>query len=78
LQLEDITEKLSKQVMEHHEEMVKGMQLVTELERDLQVSSIIVKNGRRHLSRATFEVSQDLVVAANVRKKQVWLVCFLS
>ncbi|CAM6053746.1 unnamed protein product [Sphagnum tenellum] len=73
LQLEDITEKLSKQVMEHHEEMVKGMQLVTELERDLQVSSIIVKNGRRHLSRATFEVSQDLVVAANVRKKQVSL-----
>ncbi|CAM6044118.1 unnamed protein product [Sphagnum compactum] len=73
LQLEEITEKLSKQVMEHHEEMVKGMQLVTELERDLQVSSIIVKNGRRHLSRATFEVSQDLVVAANVRKKQVSL-----
>jgi hypothetical protein len=79
------------------------MQLVTELDRDLQVASIIVKvmctyfgtcmthailsicclliyaeiflqNGRRFLARATFEVSQDLVVAANVRKKQVLLV----
>jgi hypothetical protein len=72
-QLDVITQKLSKQVMEHHEEMVKGMQLVTELERDLQVATIIVKNGRRHLSKAIFEISQDLVVAANVRKKQVLL-----
>lgn len=72
-QLDVITQKLSKQVMEHHEEMVKGMQLVTELERDLQVATIIVKNGRRHLSKAIFEISQDLVVAANVKKKQVLL-----
>ncbi|KAG0616902.1 hypothetical protein M758_5G150000 [Ceratodon purpureus] len=73
LQLDVITENLSKQVMEHHEEMVRGMQLVTELERDLQIASIIVKNGRRYLSRAMTEVSKDLVVAANVKKKQVLL-----
>ncbi|EFJ24849.1 hypothetical protein SELMODRAFT_442305 [Selaginella moellendorffii] len=71
LQLDDITEKLSIQVMEHHEEMVKGMQMVTEVEKDLQVSKIICKNGRRRLSLAIHEVSQDLVVAGNVRKKQV-------
>ncbi|EFJ30283.1 hypothetical protein SELMODRAFT_440658 [Selaginella moellendorffii] len=71
LQLDDITEKLSIQVMEHHEEMVKGMQMVTEVEKDLQVSKIICKNGRRRLSLAMHEVSQDLVVAGNVRKKQV-------
>ncbi|BFI25231.1 syndetin [Marchantia polymorpha subsp. ruderalis] len=73
LQLDVVTEKLSKQVMENHEEMVQGMQLVTELDRDLQLTSIICKNGRRFLSMAAQEVSQDLLVAANVRKKQVLL-----
>ena len=34
------------------------------------------QNGRRHLSRAMTEVSKDLVVAANVKKKQVLLVMF--
>ncbi|XP_073395811.1 uncharacterized protein [Physcomitrium patens] len=73
LQLDVITESLSKQVIEHHEEMVKGMKLVMELERDLQIAAIIVKNGRRHLSKAMAEVSKDLVVAANVNKKQTLL-----
>ncbi|CAM6082152.1 unnamed protein product [Calypogeia fissa] len=73
LQLDMITERLSKQVVENHEEMVKGMQLVTELDRDLQLSSIICKNGRRFLSMAAQEVTQDLVVAENVKKKQVLL-----
>ena len=36
-----------------------------------------VQNGRRYLSRAMFEVSQDLVVAANVKKKQVLLVMLI-
>ncbi|KAJ7561332.1 hypothetical protein O6H91_03G024200 [Diphasiastrum complanatum] len=73
LQLDAITERLSRQVMEHHEEMVEGMQLVTELEKDLQVTNIICKNGRRHLASAMHEVSQDLVVTANVKKKQILL-----
>eukprot|EP00249_Psilotum_nudum_P022392 c28500_g1_i1 orf=1413-4874(+) len=73
LQLDAITESLSRQVMEHHEEMVKGMQLVMELEKDLQVTTIICKNGRRHLSLAVHEVSQDLVVTSNVKKKQLLL-----
>ncbi|KAL2652577.1 hypothetical protein R1flu_020705 [Riccia fluitans] len=72
-QLDLVTERLSKQVMENHEEMVQGMQLVTELDRDLQLSNIICKNGRRFLSMAAQEVSHDLLVAANVRKKQVIL-----
>ncbi|KAL3684404.1 hypothetical protein R1sor_002426 [Riccia sorocarpa] len=76
VQLDLVTEKLSKQVMENHEEMVQGMQLVTELDRDLQLSNIICKNGRRFLSMAAQEVSHDLLVAANVRKKQVLLDLF--
>lgn len=73
LQLDYNTEKLSRKVMEHHEEMVKGMQLVMELEKDLQVTNIICKNGRRHLSSAMHEVSQDLVVTSNVKKKRILL-----
>lgn len=71
LQLDFNTEKLSRKVMEHHEEMVKGMQLVMELEKDLKVTNIICKNGRRHLSSAIHEVSQNLLVTSNVKKKKV-------
>ncbi|GBG89839.1 hypothetical protein CBR_g49688 [Chara braunii] len=73
LQLDKITESLSKQVMSHHDEMVAGMSLVTELERDLQLTHIICKNGRRYLDAAMREVSQDLVVTANVKRKQILL-----
>lgn len=73
LQLDVNTEKLSRKVMEHHEEMVKGMRLVMELEKDLQVTNIICKNGRRHLASAIDEVSQNLLVTSNVKRKQVLL-----
>ncbi|MCO5614286.1 hypothetical protein L7F22_068564 [Adiantum nelumboides] len=73
LQLDANTEKLSRKVMEHHEEMVKGMQLVMELEKDLQVTNIICKNGRRHLASAIDEVSQNLLVTSNVKRKQFLL-----
>ncbi|KAH7405246.1 hypothetical protein KP509_15G062300 [Ceratopteris richardii] len=71
LQLDANTEKLSKKVMEHHEEMVKGMQLVMELEKDLQVTNIICKNARRRLALAIDEVSQNLLISSNVKRKKI-------
>ncbi|ONK71818.1 uncharacterized protein A4U43_C04F12710 [Asparagus officinalis] len=73
LQLDRITERLSRHVMEHHEEMVKGMQLVMELEQDLKVANVICRNGRRHISSSMHEVSRDLVVHSNSKKKQALL-----
>ncbi|KAK4772249.1 hypothetical protein SAY86_014024 [Trapa natans] len=56
--------------MEHHEVMVKGMNLVRELERDLKVANVICMNGRRHLNSSMNEVSRDLIVNTNSKKKQ--------
>eukprot|EP00850_Spirogloea_muscicola_P020911 SM000230S07347 [mRNA] locus=s230:163380:172549:+ [translate_table: standard] len=61
-QLDSVTEELSQQVMEHHEEMVQGVHLVAELERDLQLTSIICRNGRRYLAQAMEDVTQNLAV----------------
>ncbi|XP_068645855.1 uncharacterized protein [Aristolochia californica] len=72
-QLDAIAERLSRHVMEHHEEMVKGMQLVMEVEQDLRVANVICMNGRRHLASATHEVSRDLVVTSSAKKKQALL-----
>uniref|UniRef100_A0A1D1XEN0 Coiled-coil domain-containing protein 132 n=1 Tax=Anthurium amnicola TaxID=1678845 RepID=A0A1D1XEN0_9ARAE len=72
-QLDRIAERLACHVMEHHEEMVKGMQLVMELEQDLKVANVICMNGRRHLASSMHEVSRDLVVNANAKKKQALL-----
>lgn len=73
VQLDVVMEQLSHQVMQHHEEMVSGMQLVMELEHDLQVANVICKNGRRHLSSSMHEVSRDLVITSNAKKKQFYL-----
>lgn len=70
-QLDRIAERLSKHVMEHHEEMVKGMNLVRELEKDLKVANVICMNGRRHLISSRNEVSRDLIVTKSSKKKQV-------
>ncbi|XP_058077735.1 uncharacterized protein LOC131226076 isoform X2 [Magnolia sinica] len=72
-QLDGIAERLSCHVMEHHEEMVKGMQLVMEVEQDLKVANVICMNGRRHLTSSMHEVSRDLVVNSNAKKKQALL-----
>ncbi|KAA3458592.1 syndetin-like isoform X2 [Gossypium australe] len=69
-QLDIVAEQLSHRVMEHHEVMVKGMNLVRELERDLKVANIICMNGRRHLTSSMNEVSRDLVVNSDSKKKQ--------
>ncbi|XP_076921162.1 uncharacterized protein LOC143582500 [Bidens hawaiensis] len=70
LQLDKVTENLSRQVMEHHEVMVKGMDLVGELEKDLKVANVICMNGRRHLTSSRNEVSRDLVVNTSSKRKQ--------
>ncbi|KAK1267369.1 hypothetical protein QJS04_geneDACA000243 [Acorus gramineus] len=72
-QLDGITERLSHHVMEHHEEMVRGMQLVMELEQDLKVANVICMNGRRHLTSSMHEVSRDLIVNSYAKKKQALL-----
>ncbi|CAH9138145.1 unnamed protein product [Cuscuta epithymum] len=72
-QLDRIAERLSRHVMEHHEVMVKGMNLVRELERDLKVANVICMNGRRHLTSSRNEISRDLVVHRNSKKKQALL-----
>ncbi|KAJ9554716.1 hypothetical protein OSB04_009330 [Centaurea solstitialis] len=73
LQLDKVTENLSRQVMEHHEVMVKGMHLVKELEKDMRVANVICMNGRRHLTNSRNEVSRDLIVNRNSRRKQALL-----
>ncbi|KAI3722083.1 hypothetical protein L2E82_33109 [Cichorium intybus] len=72
-QLDKVTERLSHQVMKHHEVMVKGMDLVGELEKDLKVANVICMNGRRHLTSSRNEVSRDLIVNTLSRKKQTLL-----
>ncbi|XP_057484073.1 uncharacterized protein LOC130770604 isoform X1 [Actinidia eriantha] len=72
-QLDMTAERLSCHVMEHHEEMVKGMHLVRELEKDLKVANVICMNGRRHLTSSRNEVSRDLIVTTSSKKKQVLL-----
>ncbi|KZV47187.1 coiled-coil domain-containing protein 132 [Dorcoceras hygrometricum] len=72
-QLDKISERLSRHVMEHHEEMVKGMHLVRELEKDLKIANVICMNGRRHLTSSRNEISRDLIVTTNSKKKQTLL-----
>ncbi|CAA0815014.1 Unknown protein [Striga hermonthica] len=75
-QLDKISERLSHHVMEHHEEMVKGMNLVRELEKDLKIANVICMNGRRHLTSSRNEVSRDLIVTDNSKRKQSLLDIF--
>ncbi|KAL6566889.1 hypothetical protein OROMI_015293 [Orobanche minor] len=99
-QLDKISERLSRHVMEHHEEMevdylycfsvlhrilvvlpamltmhiiMTGMNLVRELEKDLKIANVICMNGRRHLTSSRNEVSRDLIVTDNSKKKQALL-----
>ncbi|CAL1366985.1 unnamed protein product [Linum trigynum] len=72
-QLDRVAEHLSHHVMEHHEVMVKGMNLVRELEKDIKIANIICMNGRRNLTSSMTEVSRDLVVNTNSKKKQALL-----
>lgn len=72
-QLDRVAERLSHHVMEHHEVMVKGMNLVREVEKDLKVANVICMNGRRHLTSSMNEVSRDLVVNTNSKRKQTLL-----
>ncbi|XP_048324974.1 uncharacterized protein LOC107410549 isoform X2 [Ziziphus jujuba] len=49
------------------------MHLVRELEKDLKVANVICMNGRRHLTSSMNEVSRDLIVNSNSKKKQALL-----
>ncbi|KAI4334310.1 hypothetical protein L6164_019021 [Bauhinia variegata] len=69
-QLDRVAERLSRQVMQNHEVMVKGMDLVRELEKELRIANVICMNGRRHLTSSMREVSRDLIVNSFSKKKQ--------
>ncbi|KFK32366.1 hypothetical protein AALP_AA6G232300 [Arabis alpina] len=73
LQLDRVAENLSHHVMEHHQVMVKGMNLVRELEKDLKIANVICKNGRRNLTSSMNEASRDLIVHTHSKKKQALL-----
>ncbi|XP_010510715.1 PREDICTED: syndetin isoform X2 [Camelina sativa] len=73
VQLDRVAEDLSHHVMEHHEVMVKGMNLVRELEKDLKIANVICKNGRRNLTSSMNEASRDLIVHNHSKKKQALL-----
>ncbi|CAH2060402.1 unnamed protein product [Thlaspi arvense] len=73
VQLDRVAENLSHHVMEHHEVMVKGMNLVRELEKDLKIANVICKNGRRNLTSSMNEASRDLIVHTHSKKKQALL-----
>ncbi|XP_059429795.1 uncharacterized protein LOC132163502 isoform X2 [Corylus avellana] len=49
------------------------MNLVRELEKDLKIANVICMNGRRHLTSSQNEVSRDLIVNSNSKKKQALL-----
>ncbi|XP_038694223.1 syndetin-like isoform X2 [Tripterygium wilfordii] len=49
------------------------MHLVREVEKDLKVANVICLNGRRHLTSSMNEVSRDLIVNSNSKKKQALL-----
>ncbi|KAL5765646.1 hypothetical protein ACOSP7_016263 [Xanthoceras sorbifolium] len=49
------------------------MNLVRELEKDLKVANVICMNGRRHITSSINEVSRDLIVNTNSKKKQALL-----
>ncbi|CAN1159148.1 VPS50 [Linum perenne] len=72
-QLDRVAEQLSHHVMRNYEVMVKGMNLVRELEKDIKIANIICMNGRRNLTSSMNEVSRDLVVNTNSKKKQALL-----
>ncbi|PKU77742.1 syndetin isoform X1 [Dendrobium catenatum] len=72
-QLDKIAERLARNVVEHHEELVKGLQLVMELQQDLKVANVICMNGRRHIASSMHEFSRELVVHSHSKKKQALL-----
>ncbi|CAN0902476.1 Vps50 [Linum grandiflorum] len=72
-QLDRVAEHLSHHVMRNYEVMVKGMNLVRELEKDIKIANIICMNGRRNLTSSMNEVSRDLVVNTSSKKKQALL-----
>ncbi|WMV55835.1 hypothetical protein MTR67_049220 [Solanum verrucosum] len=49
------------------------MDLVRQLERDLKIANVICMNGRRYLTSSRNEVSRDLIVSNNSKRKQALL-----
>ena len=71
-QVEAVSTKLAKDVNEHYEDFVQGMQNITELTDGLEQSFVIVKNGRRNISFARESVGRAMRVAeSHTRKKSL-------
>lgn len=70
-QLNVVSKKVSDLVLQNHPAYAKELQRVMELEKTLQLASVICSNGRRNLSDAKgIFTSATLKMLANVRKRQ--------
>eukprot|EP00854_Cymbomonas_tetramitiformis_P005129 gene5129-6240_t len=67
--LEVVSSSVNERVMANYNDFVQGMAFVSELQEDLQLSNIVVKNGRRSLKKAATEVAANLRVKDLTRKK---------
>lgn len=64
-----LSSELSAKVLEHYEEMVGGINQVSDIMNRLQMSMIVAKNARRTLARANSEVESAISVSKSVVKK---------
>ncbi|VDI52509.1 Hypothetical predicted protein, partial [Mytilus galloprovincialis] len=70
-QLNVVSKKVSDLVLQNHPAYARELQRVMELEKTLQLASVICANGRRNLSDARqIFTSASLKMLANVRKRQ--------
>ncbi|MCL7039957.1 hypothetical protein MKW94_000330, partial [Papaver nudicaule] len=72
-QLDEISERLACQAMGHSEDIIKGVHLVRELEKDLITAQVICMNGRRHTTSILNEVSRHSVVKSEAKRKEALL-----
>eukprot|EP00051_Salpingoeca_urceolata_P010868 m.133496 g.133496 ORF g.133496 m.133496 type:complete len:999 (-) comp16888_c2_seq1:220-3216(-) len=68
-ELQAVSRKLSGLVLDHHKEFVQELTRVSELQEELDMTRVICKNDRRHLSRAANSQKAGLLLARRVRKR---------
>ncbi|WAR02379.1 VPS50-like protein [Mya arenaria] len=70
-QLQSVSKKVSELVLQNHPAYAAELQRVMELQKTLQLATIICKNGRSQLSEASHKFTMtSLQLLANVRKRQ--------
>ena len=67
---EAVDEVLCGRIMDNYSEFIEGMTQVSELQHDLTMAHVVVKNGRRFTRRAVDGVEGALEVVANSKRKE--------